>query len=128
MADKLARSAVGGSGAECIGRDNKIQVKERLTTMDVKVLEAQQWVNATYGDVPGYVRAPENGKTGWPTMYVLTHALQHELGITMLSDNFGPATLAALAAHGDINSEERNTNIVKIIQCACYCKGYEPGG
>lgn len=96
--------------------------------MDVKVLEAQQWVNATYGSVPDYVRAPENGKTGWPTMYALTRALQHELGIMMLSDNFGPGTLAALAAHGEINSGERNFNIVRIIQSACYCKGYEPGG
>lgn len=96
--------------------------------MDAKVLEAQKWVNATYGGVAGYVRAPEDGKTGWPTMYSLTRALQHELGITELSDAFGPATLAALAPHGDIGSGETNTNIIRIIQCGCYCKGYDPGG
>jgi hypothetical protein len=60
--------------------------------VDAKVLEAQRWVNATYGTVPGYVRAPEDGKTGWSTMYALTRALQHELGITALSNSFGPAT------------------------------------
>lgn len=96
--------------------------------MDVKVLEAQKWVNATYGGVVGYVSAPEDGKTGWPTMYALTRALQYELGIAELTDSFGPATLAALAPHGDIGLGEPITNLIKIIQCGCYCKGYDPGG
>ncbi|WP_405389907.1 hypothetical protein OG596_19665 [Streptomyces sp. NBC_01102] len=39
-----------------------------------KVLEAQKWVNSTYGAVSGYVRCPENGQTGWSTMYALVIA------------------------------------------------------
>lgn len=96
--------------------------------MDVKVQEAQRWVNGTYGAVPGYEECPEDGRTGWATMYSLTRALQHELGITALSDNFGPTTLAMLAAHGGVPVTESNQNIVKIVQSACYCKGYGPGG
>ncbi|MEV4628145.1 glycoside hydrolase domain-containing protein [Micromonospora sp. NPDC049523] len=96
--------------------------------MDQKVLEAQQWVNATYGGVAGFETVTENGKTGWATMYALTRALQHELGITALSDSFGPTTLGLLAARGGVKLTESNQNIIRIIQCACYCKGYEPGG
>jgi peptidoglycan hydrolase-like protein with peptidoglycan-binding domain len=95
--------------------------------MDQMVLAAQQWVNATYANVSGYVAAPETGTTGWATMYSLTRALQHELGITALSNSFGPGTLSALSAHGDIGTGEANQNLVKIIQCGCYCKGYGPG-
>lgn len=96
--------------------------------MDARVLEAQQWVNTTYTGVVGYVRAPEDGRTGWPTMYSLTRALQHELGITTLSDAFGPTTLGRLEARGGVPLTEANHNIIKIIQSACYCKGYDPGG
>lgn len=92
--------------------------------MDAKVLEAQQWVNSTYSAVPGYNPCPENGRTGWATMYSLTRALQHELGITPLSDNFGPTTLAKLAAYGDVGVNVSNTRIVRILQHALFCKGY----
>ncbi|MGL5929680.1 MAG: hypothetical protein ACRCY8_12160, partial [Dermatophilaceae bacterium] len=95
--------------------------------VDEMVLKAQRWVNATYGAVSGYVRCPEDGRTGWSTMYSLTRALQHELGITALSDSFGPATVAALDAHGAIGSGETNTDIIKIVQSACFCKGYNAG-
>jgi hypothetical protein len=60
--------------------------------MDRMVLAAQQWVNATYSGVPGYQPVPETGRTGWSTDYALTRGLQHELGISPLSDNVGPAT------------------------------------
>jgi peptidoglycan hydrolase-like protein with peptidoglycan-binding domain len=96
--------------------------------VDLRVLEAQQWVNTTYTGVVGYVRAPEDGRTGWPTMYSLTRALQHELGITTLSDAFGPTTLGRLETRGGVPLTETNHNIIKIIQSACYCKGYDPGG
>lgn len=96
--------------------------------IDEIVLEAQEWVNSTYGDVSGYVRCAEDGRTGWNTMYSLTRALQHELGITALSNAFGPTTMARLEAHGPIGSDEANTNIIKIIQSACFCKGYNAGG
>lgn len=95
--------------------------------MDSKVLTAQQWVNATYGNVPGYTRCPEDGQTGWSTMYSLTRALQVELGITALSNNFGPTTLSKLAALGDIGPGFAKTNIVRIVQHALFCKGYWGG-
>ncbi|MFD5112240.1 glycoside hydrolase domain-containing protein [Streptomyces sp. NPDC058391] len=96
--------------------------------MDEKVLAAQKWVNATYyGKVPQYSLCPETGTTGWATMYSLTRALQHELGITTLSDSFGPTTLSKLAARGDIGFDEPNANIRKIVQHALFCKGYWGG-
>ena len=58
--------------------------------MDQMVLKAQQWVNATYSSVSGYNPCTENGMTGWETIYCLTRALQHELGITALSRRTSP--------------------------------------
>lgn len=95
--------------------------------VDERVLEAQMWVNETYAGVAGYNACPENGKTGWSTMYSLTRALQHELGITALSDSFGPTTMSKIDARGGVGPGESNENIVKIVQCACWCKGYNPG-
>jgi peptidoglycan hydrolase-like protein with peptidoglycan-binding domain len=62
-------------------------------------------------------------------MYALTRCLQYELGITSLSDNFGPTTLARLTAlypsiDGSTTGADR---IVRIIQAALYCKGYDGG-
>src|SRR5689334_14669499 len=97
--------------------------KERIAAMvDEMVLQAQKWVNATYKSVAGYNAVTEDGKTGWNTMYSLTRALQHELGIAVLSNAFGPTTLSTLAARGDIKVGESNKNIVKIIQCGLWCK------
>ena len=95
--------------------------------VDQWVLNAQQWVNSQYGAVPGYVPAPENGKTGWPTMYSLTRALQHELGLSasQMSDSFGPTTLALVTSQlGNIGPASPQ-NIVTIVQCGLYCKGYD---
>src|SRR4051794_25212738 len=97
-------------------------------TVDEQVLAAQRWVNATYAGVTGFNPAPEDGVTGWSTMYALTRALQHELGITTLSDTFGPGTLGALQARGGILVADPNANLITLLQCACYCKGYDPGG
>ncbi|WP_327418050.1 hypothetical protein [Streptomyces sp. NBC_01233] len=94
---------------------------------DQMVLAAQKWVNATYKGVAGYNPVTEDGKTGWNTMYSLTRALQRELGIATLSNAFGPTTLSTLAARGPIKVGESNKNIVKIIQCGLYCKGYSAG-
>lgn len=98
---------------------------------DDKVLEAQKWVNATYGGVSGYVRCPEDGKTGWPTMNSLVMGLQHELGISPVVASFGPTTLDKFNALGDIGfGWDRNRNIVAILQHGLFCKGYwavEPG-
>jgi peptidoglycan hydrolase-like protein with peptidoglycan-binding domain len=95
--------------------------------LDQMVLAAQQWVNATYTGVTGYVVIPETGNTGWTTMYALTRALQYELGLATLSTSFGPGTLGALKTRGGVKLTETNTNIIKIVQAACYCKGYQPG-
>lgn len=93
------------------------------------VLAAQQFLNDTYGGVAGVPRVAEDGITGWSTMYALTRALQHELGITALSDSFGPTTLSTLTSrHPSIGpGSSVPQNIVKIIQAALYCKGYDGG-
>lgn len=93
-------------------------------SVDEWVLRAQQWVNATYGNRAGYVRAPEDGRTGWPTMYAFTRALQLELGITSTSDTFGPTTLSTLASKYGSVGPTAPVNIIKIVQAALYCKGY----
>lgn len=96
--------------------------------MDPWVLEAQQWVNSTYSGQPGYVVAPENGQTGWPTMFSLTRGLQIELGIAQPSDTFGPATMAAVDAIAPIGTGSgAPSNVVKILQSALWCKGYAAG-
>lgn len=61
--------------------------------MDSAVLSVQVWANSEYKDRAGYVAAPENGKTGWSTVYSLTRALQIELGISSPADAFGPTTI-----------------------------------
>lgn len=94
---------------------------------DELVLRAQKFIN-TY-NVAGIPTVTEDGITGWGTMYALTRCLQHELGLTALSDNFGPSTLAALQARypqldgGTVPS----ANFCRIIQSALYCKGYDGG-
>ncbi|TWP52901.1 DUF1906 domain-containing protein [Lentzea tibetensis] len=94
--------------------------------MDQKVLDAQKWVNATYGGVAGYERCDEDGSTSWDVMYSLTMGLQHELGISPVAANFGDGTYAKVAALGDVTAS-RNKNIIKIIQHALFCKGYWAG-
>jgi peptidoglycan hydrolase-like protein with peptidoglycan-binding domain len=94
---------------------------------DQKVLDAQKWVNTTYGNVAGYQRCPEDGHTGWAVMYSLTMGLQHELGIPEVSENFGPTTLAKVAAKGQVGFGYDNANIIRIVQHALYCKGYWAG-
>lgn len=59
---------------------------------DPMVFYTQRWLNQEYGNVSGFGSVPENGRTGWNTVYGLLRALQHELGITSLSNNFGPST------------------------------------
>ena len=54
-----------------------------------RVKEVQVWLNKTYTGVNGLEKAPENGRTGWATIYSLREALQHELGISTLGQGFG---------------------------------------
>ncbi|KOU53169.1 glycoside hydrolase domain-containing protein [Streptomyces sp. WM6378] len=94
---------------------------------DAMVLKAQKWVNSTYKGRSGYNACPENGRTGWSTMFSLTRALQIELGLDTLSDSFGPNTLGLVMKRGGIKTSENNKNIVKIVQSAFFCKGYHAG-
>lgn len=97
--------------------------------MDPFVLRTQQWVNSIYRNVEGFQTVPEDGMTGWGTVRALTRALQHELGIAPLSDTFGPATMQALsAAEPAVDETTTNHDIIKILQGALYCKGYNGGG
>ncbi|GAA2540533.1 DUF1906 domain-containing protein [Streptomyces levis] len=94
---------------------------------DQMVIEAQKFINSY--NVTGIPRVEENGRTGWAVMFALTRALQHELGITALSDSFGPTTLATLQSrHPVIDAGTRHEKILKIVQSALYCKGYDGGG
>ncbi len=95
--------------------------------INAAVLSVQEWVNDIYTGVSGYVPIAEDGSPGPQTMFALTRALQHELGIPDLADNFGSGTLAKLTAHGPIGPNETNKNLVKIVQGAATCKGYDPG-
>ena len=100
---------------------------------DPYVLNVQQWVNNTYKGKTGYSEIPENGKTGWTTIYALLHALQIELGITATADNFGNGTINAFNRdypNGVEQQDDNDTtkkNIYGIIQGALLCKGYSIG-
>lgn len=54
---------------------------------DPMVYYTQKWLNQEYGNVSGFGSVEENGKTGWNVIYGLLRALQHELGITDLTDD-----------------------------------------
>lgn len=98
---------------------------------DQWVMNSQHWLNQTFAGVSGYNPVQETGNTGWNTMYALTRALQHELGITALSDNFGATTLSRLTSQFPaISATTQNSNprVAGIIQCALWCKGYSGGG
>ncbi|MFJ8540699.1 glycoside hydrolase domain-containing protein [Streptomyces sp. NPDC093586] len=98
---------------------------------DEMVLRAQRFINTTYdnGATLGISKLEENGQTGWPVMYALTRALQYEMGITALSNAFGPTTLGKL---GELYGKLDETTIpsadfCRIVQSALYCKGYDGG-
>ncbi|GAA2520566.1 MULTISPECIES: glycoside hydrolase domain-containing protein [Streptomyces] len=96
---------------------------------DEMVRKAQQFINGAYGGKLGIERIPENGETGWNVMFALTRALQYELGITALSNSFGPTTLSTLQSKYPVlnGSTVPSQNFAKIIQSALYCKGYDGG-
>jgi len=102
-------------------------------TLDPLILSAQQWLNATYGGDSRYNLIPENGKTGWTTIYALTRALQIELGITSTSDSFGPTTTSTFntaypnGVVQQLSNDTTEKNIYAIIQGALFCKGYATG-
>lgn len=94
---------------------------------DAMVYLTQRWLNQEYGDVPGFGYVTEDGGTGWDTVYGLTRALQVELGITSLADNFGPTT-ERLYSQNLLRRQDGVTNRkFAILQGALWCKGYNPG-
>ena len=99
---------------------------------DELVLQAQRFLNRTYsnGTKLGISKVPEDGQTGWTTMYALTRALQYEMGLTTLSDTFGPTTLSTLQAKYPVLNASTSPSwaFTCIIQSALYCKGYDGGG
>lgn len=96
---------------------------------DEMVRRAQTFINTAYEGKLGIGRIPENGNTGWNIMFALTRALQYELGISSLSDSFGPTTLSALTSkYPKVNaSTVPSENFARIVQSALYCKGYDGG-
>ncbi|WP_327113310.1 DUF1906 domain-containing protein [Streptomyces sp. NBC_01341] len=98
---------------------------------DEMVLRAQRFINTTYGNgaTLGMSKLDENGQTSWTVMYALTRALQYEMGIGSLSNNFGDGTLAAIASkYGKLDaSTVPSANFCRILQSALYCKGYDGG-
>lgn len=93
--------------------------------VDAKVLDAQEWVNARYAGVAGYESCPEDGRTGWATMFSLIMGLQHELGISPVVASFGPSTMSRLQALGEVGPGwSGNRNVVTILQHGLFCKGY----
>ncbi|WZH35591.1 MAG: DUF1906 domain-containing protein [Microbacterium enclense] len=95
-----------------------------------KVLEFQKWLNATYKTNSQWIKVPENEQPGWPTMYAATRALQIELGITSLSDSFGPATQARFTSQfGSLSptTTAGKTRVIRILQGALWTKGYTGG-
>ena len=100
---------------------------ETSTIGDPMVYLTQKWLNQEYGDVEGFGSVTVNGKTGWNVVYGLTRALQHELGITELANNFGPTT-SALYAQNPLRRQDGVTDRkYAILQGALWCKGYNPG-
>ena len=92
--------------------------------MDAKVLEAQKWFNETYADYNWFSELDEDGITGYSTCLALCKALQYEIGLSDIDGIIGPGTLSACPV---ISSSTTNMNLIKIIQCGFYCKGYECG-
>lgn len=97
------------------------------TVGDAMVYYTQKWLNQEYGNVPGFGSVPENGKTGWDTVYGLLRALQHELGITNLANSFGPTTSSRYEQNLLRRQDGVTDKKFAILQGALWCKGYSPG-
>ena len=92
--------------------------------MDIKVLQAQSWLNDTYAGKSWYTPIDEDGITGQGTCRALCKALQYEIGLSDIDGIIGSGTLNACPTVGTTTTNE---NLVKIVQCGFYCKGYECG-
>ncbi len=94
---------------------------------DDMVYLTQKWLNQEYGDVPGFGSVEVDGKTKSDTIKGLIRALQHELGITSLADNFGPQTQAKYKENILSRQDGVTDNMYAILQGALWCKGYGVG-
>ncbi|MCH4056807.1 glycoside hydrolase domain-containing protein [Lapidilactobacillus gannanensis] len=94
---------------------------------DEMVLEVQKWLNTTYAGKAGYDQAPEDGQTGWSTIYSLREGLQIETHAEGVGQGFGEATRAAVAKIvSQLKPGYANKNITKLIKGAFWCKGITP--
>lgn len=84
--------------------------------------------------IPDSRKSTRDGRTGWPTIYALTRALQIELGIQSTADNFGPSTQRLFkqwypnGVRQQAVADKSTSNVYSIIQGALWCKGYSTGG
>lgn len=126
---ELGETDIGGADyyLEVEPREYPDGLVQRATVGDPMVYLTQVWLNQEYGDVPGFGEVEVNGKTGWDTVYGLLRALQHELGITDLANNFG-STTERLYSQNPLHRQDGVTNRkFAILQGALWCKGYSPG-
>ncbi|AZZ56391.1 glycoside hydrolase domain-containing protein [Rathayibacter iranicus] len=94
---------------------------------DKWILESQKWVNSTYKGAEGYSPVKESGDADQATRIALTRALQVELKLKR-SDEFSDEMLSTLTSeYKVINDMTPNKNIIAIVQCALWCKGYYGG-
>ncbi|MCR5608939.1 MAG: DUF1906 domain-containing protein [Lachnospiraceae bacterium] len=105
----------------CIG----IGTSHKSKAYDVKVLEAQQWLNATYTGKKGYVVIPEDGVIGQGTVKALIRALQIETGDSAPDGIFGNGTIKRCPTVA--SSNDASENVIKILQYGLFCKGYNAG-
>ena len=92
---------------------------------DPRVTEVQEWLNETYGGQSWFTKLTVDGMTGAGTCKALCKALQYEIGVKNVDGVIGAGTLTVCPT---IGATVTNTNLIKIIQCGFYCKGYECGG
>ncbi|WP_112134212.1 glycoside hydrolase domain-containing protein [Glycomyces dulcitolivorans] len=100
--------------------------------MDIKVKEAQIWVNDLCEGVAGYIPCDEDGVVGQGTMRSLIMGLQHVLFTSaeypaQVSGVFGPTTLSLLEGWGDIGMSTTSPNICNLVRHGLWCKGYSGG-
>ncbi len=98
--------------------------------MDSRVLQTQEWLNKTYGQVDGFPKVDEDGITGQGTFRALIYALQLEIGISKPDGIFGNDTLSQCPTLKEslFPDSDISRNIIFILQGSLWCKGISPGG
>ena len=98
--------------------------------MDSRVLQTQEWLNETYGQVAGFPAVDEDGITGHATFKALIYALQIEIGVDNPDGVFGNDTLAKCPTLKEslIPDSDVPRNVIFILQGSLWCKGISPKG